>query len=63
MSEELSLDAVQMVREIRDGLLHRTSGMTPQEEIEFYNQSAERFRGEVLAELRERGAVPRERVE
>ena len=56
MSNTRTVDAVEMVREIRDRLQERTKGMTPEEVDDFYNRSATRFREHALAELRERSA-------
>lgn len=56
MSETPTVDAVKMVREIRDRLQERTKEMSPEEVDDFYNRSAARFREQALAELKERAA-------
>ena len=57
MSETPTIDAVKMVREIRDRLQERTKGMTPEQVDDFYNKSAAHFREQALAELKERSAI------
>jgi hypothetical protein len=59
MTDTPTIDAVKMVREIRDRLQERTRGMTPEQVDDFYNRSAARFREQALAELKERSAISR----
>jgi len=40
-------DAVQMVREIRDGLYKETKGMKTKERVNFYRQKAKEFYAEL----------------
>ena len=61
MNETRMVDAVKMVREIRDRLQERTKGMTPDEVDDFYSKSAASFRERALAELKERSASTADR--